>query len=71
MAKQRHRRPYGRHRRDYGCCPGHDLYPSETYNSRRSKKARSRDNAKMHRAFRRTSKQELAHGPEATDERLS
>ena len=25
------------------CCPGHDLFPSETYNSRRSKKARSRD----------------------------
>ena len=25
------------------CCPGHDVFPKETYNSRRSKKARSRD----------------------------
>ncbi|MGX9944918.1 hypothetical protein ACTG4Q_20870 [Bradyrhizobium denitrificans] len=62
---QRHRRPYGRGRRDYGCCPGHDLYPSETYNSRRSKRARARDNAKMHRAHRRKIKQELNNGEDA------
>lgn len=26
-----------------GCCPGHDVYPNETYGSRRSKRARARD----------------------------
>lgn len=49
-------KPYGRDRKDYGCCPGHDLYPSETYNSNRSKRARSRDNKRMHRHERRSVK---------------
>lgn len=26
-----------------GCCPAHDDWPNETYSSRRSKKARSRE----------------------------
>lgn len=26
-------------RGDCGCCPGHDTFPNETYNSRRSKKS--------------------------------
>lgn len=25
------------------CCPGHDVFPTDTYNNRRSKRARSRD----------------------------
>lgn len=41
------------------CCPGHDDWPSETYNSRRSKAARSRDKAKEHRYVRRMKKQNL------------
>lgn len=41
------------------CCPGHDDWPSETYKSRRSKKARARDKAKEHRYVRRIKKQTL------------
>lgn len=33
---------YGVDRKDRGCCPGHDKFPSDSYNSRRSKKARAR-----------------------------
>lgn len=50
---------YGRNRRHFGCCPGHDTFPSETYNNRRSKKAHSRDNKVMHRAERRKYYQKL------------
>jgi hypothetical protein len=32
---------YGVDRKDFGCCPGHDKFPNETYGSRRSKKARA------------------------------
>jgi hypothetical protein len=35
-----------------GCCPGHDTYPVEAYNSRRSQKARSRDKKSEHQAAR-------------------
>lgn len=35
-----------------GCCPGHDQFPTETYGSRRSKRARSRDKAIEHRVAR-------------------
>lgn len=34
------------------CCPGHDTFPDSTYNSRRSKKARSRDKKLEHRMAR-------------------
>ena len=36
----------------YKCCPGHDTFPTDTYNSRRSKKARSRDKKLEHRMAR-------------------
>lgn len=32
-----------------GCCPGHDIFPNDTYENRRSKKARSRDKKLEHR----------------------
>ena len=35
-----------------GCCPGHDDYPNESYNNRRSKKARARDKKKEHQHAR-------------------
>lgn len=35
-----------------GCCPGHDQWPVETYGSRRSKRARSRDKKLEHRVAR-------------------
>lgn len=35
-------RAYGVDRKDRGCCPGHDKFPRDTYNNRRSKKAHAR-----------------------------
>lgn len=47
-------------RRDVsGCCPGHDVYPDDTYSSNRSKRARSRDIGKEHRYVRRKLKEQL------------
>lgn len=39
-------------RGDCWCCPGHDTYPNETYNNRRSKHARSRDKKIEHQHAR-------------------
>ena len=33
----------GKQLRNSRCCPGHDVYPNETYSSNRSKRARARD----------------------------
>lgn len=39
--------------KDLGCCcPGHDVFPNDTYKNRRSKKARSRDKKLEHRLAR-------------------
>lgn len=46
-------------KRIYQCCPGHDDWPCDTYKSRRSKKARSRDKAKEHRYVRRIKRLQL------------
>ena len=43
----------------HGCCPGHDTFPSETYNSRRSKKARARDRKIEHQYIRSLLKRRL------------
>lgn len=42
-----------------GCCPGHDEWPDETYSSRLSRKARSRDKKKEHKYVRLLRKQQL------------
>jgi len=42
-----------------GCCPGHDTFPAETYNSRRSKKARARDKKLEHQVARQIVKRTL------------
>lgn len=52
-------KPYGVTRRDRGCCPGHDKYPRDTYNSRRSKKARSRDKQVSHQVARSRERNEV------------
>ena len=39
-----------------GCCPGHDTWPNESYENRRSKRARSRDKKREHRYVRRITK---------------
>lgn len=41
------------------CCPGHDMYPNDTYKNKRSKKQRSLGKAKEHRAVRRYFKMSL------------
>jgi hypothetical protein len=48
------------HRRgDCGCCPGHDTFPDDTYNSRRSKRARARGKQAEHQAARACAKRDL------------
>lgn len=42
-----------------GCCPGHDILPAETYNSRRSKRARARDKKMGHQLARTRAKRVL------------
>lgn len=42
-----------------GCCPGHDQFPNDTYKSRRSKKARSRDKKVEHQMARTLMKRNL------------
>jgi hypothetical protein len=49
-------KPYGVHRRDCGCCPGHDKFPRETYRNRRSKRAHTRDTKTAHRIERRNTR---------------
>ena len=39
---------YGVKRQDQSCCPGHNKFSRETYNSRRSKKAQTRDTKHAH-----------------------
>ena len=46
-------------RGDSGFCPGHDKFPTETYSSRRSKKARSRDRKIENQVVRQLNKKEL------------
>ncbi len=41
------------------CCPGHDRFPSETYNNRRSKKARAKWKRKEHQLVRQLVKRSL------------
>ena len=50
---------YGVGKRDNDCCPGHNKYSSETYNSRRSKKAHTRDTKHAHSAERSRIKQQV------------
>lgn len=40
------------HIRVSSCCPGHDHFPSDTYSSRRSKRARARDKKMEHQVAR-------------------
>ena len=57
-------KPYGRKRSEFGCCPGHDDFPSDSYNSRRSQKAHSKARTKLHKLARIRLKKDL-------DERIS
>lgn len=54
-------KPYGIKRKDHGCCPGHDKYPTETYAGRLSKKARGRDKALAHGVARQEGKRQAVN----------
>lgn len=41
-------KPYGIKKKDRGCCPGHDKFPNETYNTHSSQKAKRRDTKYAH-----------------------
>ena len=47
-------KPYGVNPRfDQDCCPGHSMFPKDSYSSNRSKRAQSRDTKIAHRSERR------------------
>ena len=50
---------YGVGRKDGGCCPGHDKFPADSYNSSRSKKAHTRITRVAHKKARAMAKVEL------------
>jgi hypothetical protein len=52
-------RAYGVDRADRGCCPGHDKFPPDSYNSNRSKRAHSRASRVAHKRARARSKNEV------------
>ena len=41
------------------CCPGHDVFPCDTYKNNRSKRARSRDKKVEHQYVRSILKRKL------------
>ncbi len=47
------------------CCPGHDTWPTETYKSNRSKRARARDKKKEHKYVRTLANRKLKTEVEA------
>ena len=49
-------KPYGVKRKDKGCCPGHDKFPKDSYNNKRSKKAHAKAKKKAHKRGRREQK---------------
>lgn len=42
-----------------GCCPGHDMYPNDTYRNNRSKKARAKGKTVEHKRVRTGVKKEV------------
>ena len=46
-------------RGDRGCCPGHDKFPEQKYNSNRSRKARKRDRKIENQLVRSLQKREV------------
>ncbi len=52
-------KPYGVDRKDRGCCPGHDKFPPDHYNSRVSEHAHSRDSRLAHKRARARAKASL------------
>jgi len=53
-------KPYGVDRKDAGCCPGHDKFPSESYGSSRSRRAHKRANRIAHKRARARVREEIS-----------
>lgn len=52
-------RKQGIKRKDFGCCPGHDKFPNETYGTRLSKKLKRRTDQLANMRARRWATREL------------
>lgn len=52
-------KPYGVKRKDRGCCPGHDKYPPDRYDTKASRKAHSKARHSAHSAERARWKNQL------------
>jgi hypothetical protein len=52
-------RAYGVHRHDCGCCPGHDKFSPDSYNSARSRRAHSRARRTAHKIARARAKVQI------------
>ena len=50
---------YGIRKKDWGCCPGHDKFSAETYNTNTSQKAHTRDTKYAHGRERMCAKTEI------------
>jgi len=50
---------YGVDRKDRGCCPGHDKFPCDSYNSGRSRRAHAKANRIAHKRARARAAVEL------------
>jgi hypothetical protein len=53
---------YGVDRQDRGCCPGHDKFPRDSYNSARSRRAHKKANRIAHKRARARARAEDRHG---------
>jgi hypothetical protein len=53
-------KPYGVKRKDRGCCPGHDKFPPDSYNSNLSKRAHSKASKIAHQIARARAKKECS-----------
>ena len=59
---------YGVRRKDMGCCPGHDKFSPDTYNSSRSKKAHAKATKIAHSIARARIKTAIHRAVEGKEE---
>jgi hypothetical protein len=50
---------YGIRKKDWGCCPGHDKFSDQKYNTNTSQKAHTRDTKYAHRRERLNIKNQI------------
>jgi len=52
---------YGIRKKDWGCCPGHDKFSDQKYNTNTSQRAHTRDTRKAHKRERQELKRQLVN----------